>query len=283
MHHSRINSPADWQAQLPTLHADSHKYNRGYLMIYGGYPITGAARLAAIAAARTGAGMTVIAVPEIAFSVYASQCLSIMIKPYTHARELRTLLNEPRIHAYLIGPGAGVSTTTLAYTLTMLDTHKPVVIDADALGSLDGQPEKLRLAIQGPCVLTPHDGEFKKLFGKTAGETLASRIESTQHAAKTCNATLLLKGSQTVIASPDGRVLINQNAPATLATAGAGDVLAGIIASLLAQGMPAFEAAAAAAWIHGEAASLFGLGLMAEDLPGLIPRVLNRLSSAADT
>ncbi len=239
--------------------------------------MTGAARLAALAAARSGAGITAIAVPENAFSIYASQLLSIMAKPYSNIADLHALIQDARVGALLIGPGAGNTTETRQTTLTMLQTGKPVVIDADALSTFSRQLDKLNKAITGACVLTPHEGEFQRLFGIKPASNLDERISQVSHASVQTNAVILLKGANTVIAAPDGKVIVNEDAPPTLATAGAGDVLAGMITSLLAQGMPALEASAGAVWIHSEAARLFGLGLIAEDLPELLPQVLEQL------
>ncbi len=273
----QINHPAHWQSLLPQPDADSHKYTRGYVLIQGGYPVTGAARLAAMAAARSGAGITAIAVPESALNIYASQLLSIMAKPYSDTSSLHTLINDKRIGALLIGPGAGVSDTTRQTTLNMLKTAKPVVIDADALTVFAREPDRLHKSISGPCVLTPHDGEFQTLFNMQPANTTEQRIIQTRAAAASVGCVVLLKGTETIIAAPDGSICLNPDAPFTLATAGAGDVLAGMITSLLAQGMPAFEAAAAATWIHSEAARLFGVGMIAEDLPELIPTILQSL------
>ncbi|MDT7850138.1 NAD(P)H-hydrate dehydratase [Methylophilus sp. VKM B-3414] len=277
MYDAQTNAPALWQPFLPQPHAQSHKYSRGYVLIQGGYPVTGAARLAAMAAARCGAGMTAIAAPAIALPIYASALLSVMVKPYANAAELQTLLEDTRVSSYLIGPGAGLSQDTRLTTLAMLTTGKPVVIDADALTTFAGQADTLKQAISASCVLTPHEGEFKSVFGVSAANDRPTRIPQAVKAAQVCGAIVLLKGAHTIIATPEGRVLINEQAPPTLATAGAGDVLAGMIASLLAQGMPAFEACAAATWIHAQAARLFGVGLIAEDLPGMIPAVLQAL------
>lgn len=271
------NTPALWQSLLPQPDANSHKYSRGYVLIQGGYPMTGAARLAALAAARSGAGITAIAVPENAFSIYASQLLSVMAKPYANIADLHALILDARVGALLIGPGAGNSTDTRQTTLTMLQSGKPVVIDADALSTFARQLDKLSKTITAACVLTPHAGEFQRLFGINPASNLDERISQVLQASQQTNAVILLKGAHTVIAAPDGRLIVNEDAPPTLATAGAGDVLAGMITSLLAQGMPALEAAAAAAWIHSEAARLFGIGLMAEDLPELVPQVLEQL------
>ena len=277
MNNALTNTPGLWQSLLPQPHAQSHKYSRGYVLIQGGYPVTGAARLAAMAAARCGAGMTAIAAPELALSIYASALLSVMVKPYASATALQTLINDDRVSSYLIGPGAGISETTKATTLCMLTMGKPVVIDADALTVFAGQTNLLKQKTGANCVLTPHEGEFKKVFELNPASDLPTRITQTVAAAQACGAIVLLKGANTIIASPEGRVLINEHAPPTLATAGAGDVLAGMIASLLGQGMPAFEACAAATWMHAQAARSFGVGLIAEDLPGMIPAVLQTL------
>ncbi|HSI46031.1 MAG TPA: NAD(P)H-hydrate dehydratase [Methylophilus sp.] len=277
MSNYQSNSPALWKSLLPQPDANSHKYSRGYVLIQGGYPVTGAARLAALAAARSGAGITAIAVPENAFSIYASQLLSIMAKPYSSIADLHALIQDARVGALLIGPGAGNSTGTRQTTLTLLQTGKPVVIDADALSAFSRQTDKLSKAITATCVLTPHEGEFQRLFDIKPAINLEERISQARQASAQTNAVILLKGANTVIAAPDGKVIVNEDAPPTLATAGAGDVLAGMITSFLAQGMPALEAAAAAAWIHSEAARLFGLGLIAEDLPELVPQVLEQL------
>jgi ADP-dependent NAD(P)H-hydrate dehydratase / NAD(P)H-hydrate epimerase len=278
MPHTQPNSPALWQSLLPQPHSNSHKYSRGYVLIQGGYPVTGAARLAALAAARSGAGITAIAVPEVALAIYASQLLSIMAKPYASTLDLYSLIHDPRIGAFLIGPGAGSGKETRETTLTMLQTARPVVIDADAITAFARKSDGLKKAIIGECVLTPHDGEFEKLFGLMPADQLPERISQALVAAKQTNAIIVLKGANTIIAAPDARVIVNEHAPATLATAGAGDVLAGLITGLLAQGMPAFEAAAAAVWLHSAAAELYGIGLIAEDLPGLIPAAWRQLT-----
>lgn len=221
--------------------------------------------------------MTAIAVPEIALAIYASHLLSIMAKPYSTAAQLDALITDKRVGAFLIGPGAGVTEETQHSTIAMLRTENPVVIDADALTVFAKQATLLKTSIVAPCILTPHDGEFERMFGTSPGSQLHERIQHTLWAAAQTGAVVLLKGAQTVIASPNGRVIVNEHAPATLATAGAGDVLAGIITSLLAQDMPALEAAAAGCWIHSEAARMFGIGLIAEDIPEYIPAVLAQL------
>jgi ADP-dependent NAD(P)H-hydrate dehydratase / NAD(P)H-hydrate epimerase len=275
------NDPCLWIDALPALHPQAHKYTRGHALIVGGYPTTGAARMAARAAARAGAGLTTIAVPEVAFPIYAAALTSVMVSPLSAQsapQDLARLLSDVRFKALLIGPGAGVSANTREQVLALLATGRPTVLDADALTVFQDAPSDLFNAIQGPCVLTPHEGEFARLF---MHDTAASKLERALAAAQLSGAVVVLKGSDTVIASPDIRgsiqTIVNTNAPPTLATAGSGDVLAGVIAGLLAQGMAPFLASAAAVWMHGAAASAFGPGLIAEDLPELLPAVLRGL------
>jgi hydroxyethylthiazole kinase-like uncharacterized protein yjeF len=268
------NDPALWLAQLPRPHPSINKYTRGHALLYGGYPMTGASRMAARAAARIGAGLTTIAVPEMAFAIYAAALTSIMVQPLAHADDLARLLSDHRYTAFSIGPGAGVNAATRARALAMLATATPVLLDADAISVFAQSPDELFHAIRGPCVMTPHDGEFERIF-----DTAGDKLTRARRAARRSGAVIVLKGPDTVIAAPDGRAIINSNAPPTLATAGSGDVLGGLILGLLAQGMDAFPAAAAAVWMHGAAASDFGPGLLAEDLPDLVPAVLRRWTS----
>ncbi|HEX3602505.1 MAG TPA: NAD(P)H-hydrate dehydratase [Steroidobacteraceae bacterium] len=270
------NTAALWRTNLPQLQPSGNKYSRGHALLYGGYPMTGAARLAARAAARSGAGLTTLAVPDHALAIYASSLTSIIALPLAQDQDFSQLLNERRYSAFLIGPGAGVGDATRARALAMLQTGKPVVLDADAISVFAPRPDDLFEVIRGPCVITPHEGEFRRIFDAAGDKLTRARL-----AARRSGAVVVLKGADTVIAAPDGRAVINTNAPATLATAGSGDVLGGIILGLLAQGMDAFPAAAAGVWMHGDAAAEFGLGLLAEDLPELLPSVLRRLQQAA--
>ncbi len=271
------NDPALWLDALPMASMEGHKYTRGHALLFGGYPLTGAARLAAGAAARTGAGLTTVAVPEIAFPIYATALTSIMVQALQTADDFARLLADSRFSALLIGPGAGVSELTRSRALAMLGTARPTLLDADALTVFQDDPQALFDAIVGCCILTPHQGEFARLFPSRGDKLTNARL-----AAQTSGAIILLKGCDTVIAAPDGRAIINSNAPSTLATAGAGDVLSGILLGLLAQGMEPFLAAAAAVWLHGAAASDFGPGLIAEDLAELLPGVLQRLQQIND-
>ena len=264
------NGPDLWQFPWPEM--SGHKYSRGHTLILGGALLTGAARLAAMAAMRIGAGLLTVAAPRTAWSVYAASLTSAMVQPIKDADDFGALLSDTRRNAILLGPGAGLGDETQTATLAALATERAVVIDADALTSFAGNPAMLFEAIRGPCVLTPHEGEFARLFPAKGDKLSRARAAAAQS-----GAVVLLKGADTVIASTDGRAVINSNAPPTLATGGSGDVLSGMITGLLAQGMAPFEAACAAAWMHGEAAASFGPGLIAEDLPGLIPGVLRSL------
>jgi ADP-dependent NAD(P)H-hydrate dehydratase / NAD(P)H-hydrate epimerase len=269
------NDPGLWMTDLPRPHDGGNKYTRGHALIAGGYPMTGAARMAARAAARAGAGLTTIAVPEIALPIYAAALTSIMVRPLAAPEDFDRLLDDRRYSGLLIGPGAGTGEDTRARVHAMLKTGRPTLIDADAITAFQHDPQALDRAIVGPCVLTPHDGEFRRLFDPSG-----DKLTRTRAAARRSGAVIVLKGSDTVIATPDGRAVVNANAPPTLATAGSGDVLGGIVLGLLAQGMEPFLAAAAAVWLHGAAATQFGPGLMAEDLPELLPGVLRRLYSS---
>jgi NAD(P)H-hydrate epimerase len=274
------NDPELWRADLPQLHAQGHKYSRGHALLYGGYPMTGAARMAARAAARAGAGLTTLATIAEAFPIYAAALTSIMVQPLNGPEEFATLFRDRHYSAALIGPGAGVNDITRKSILALLVARKPVVLDADALSIFASDPATLFNAIHGPCVMTPHEGEFTRIFpAPTLPAAGGDKLTRARAAARTSGAIIVLKGSDTVIAAPDGRAIINSNAPSTLATAGSGDVLAGIILGLLAQGMDTLLAAAAAVWMHGAAANVFGPGLIAEDLPDLLPGVWRGLSA----
>ncbi len=267
------NTPDLWRHALPRAVPGGNKFGRGHALLYGGPIATGAARMAARAAARAGAGLTTIAVPHGAFPIYAAALTSIMVRPVAAPADLQTLLDDPRMTGLLIGPGAGLSPETHAHTLAMLAMRRPTLLDADALTAFRDDPAELFAAIAGPCVITPHEGEFARLFTLKGDKLARARAAGARS-----GAVVVLKGADTVIAAPNGHAAINSNAPETLATAGSGDVLGGIILGLMTQGMPAFLAACAGVWMHGAAAAPFGPGLLAEDLPDLLPGVLRGLA-----
>ncbi|MBI3452067.1 MAG: NAD(P)H-hydrate dehydratase [Rhodospirillales bacterium] len=268
------NAPALWRARFPWPSLESHKYSRGHAVIVGGRRMTGAARLAARGALRVGAGLVTVAAESPAIPIYAMEMAGILTAPIDSPSAFAALLDDKRRNAVLVGPGNGVEMTTQMRTLAALAAGKACVLDADAISVFADDPKQLFRAIRSPVLLTPHEGEFARLF-KVAGDKLAR----TRAAARESGATVLLKGADTVIAAPDGRAAINANAPPDLATAGAGDVLAGFAIGLMAQGLSPFDAACAAAWLHGEAAAAVGPGLIAEDLPENLPPVLRRLKA----
>jgi len=274
------NIPALWRAALPMPRIDSHKYARGHaVVVSGGLSTTGAARLAARGALRAGAGLVTLASPSDALIVNAAATTAIMVRRSDGARGLAELLADVRKNAVALGPGLGVGEQTCALVETALSAAAPRahVLDADALTSFAGAPDRLFAAIRaagGPVVLTPHAGEFARLFGRAESD----KLSRARKAAEISGATIVFKGPDTVVAHPDGRASIAANAPPWLATAGSGDVLAGVICGLLAQAMPAFEAASAGVWMHGEAGALFGPGLIAEDLPECLPKVWRGLA-----
>jgi NAD(P)H-hydrate epimerase len=269
------NGPALFAERWPWRNPGDHKYRFGHALVVGGATATGAGRLACRAALRVGAGLVTAAVPADALAIYALDTAAVITAPLDDAETLDQLLADRRMNALLLGPGAGVGEATRSRALRLLATGRAVVLDADALTSFAGTADALAAAAQGPTVLTPHEGEFARLFPDLAGDKLSrARI-----AARRTRATVVLKGADTVIAAPDGRAAINANAPADLATAGAGDVLAGLAVGALAQGLPAFEAACAAVWLHGEAAHAHGPGLIADDLPDRVPAALAGLKA----
>jgi len=272
------NSPALWQFPWPRL--EGHKYSRGHCVVVSGPAhATGAARLAARAALRVGAGLVSVASPPDTVAVNAAHLTAIMIKPFDGAARLGALLSDRRLNAVVLGPGLGVSEQTRELATTVLKSGAAAVLDADAITSFQDEPQTLFSLLDDRCVLTPHEGEFERLFPGLLDRS-ASKLEAARAAAARALAVVVLKGADTVIAAPSGKAVINANAPPFLATAGAGDVLAGLIAGLLAQGMPAFDAACAGTWLHGAAASLFGPGLIAEDLPEMLPAVLAQLAAS---
>jgi NAD(P)H-hydrate epimerase len=300
------NAPMLWLDEYPARANegmyDLNKYARGHALVVSGPAFkTGAARMSARAALRMGAGLVTVASPDSALTENAAQLTAVMLCPCPSARALSEILEDKRKNTVVIGPGAGVGEDTRDLVLAALRSGAACVLDADALTSFaqtvdegtgtvgfgftgatrptTNHPETLFEAIAkvecGGVVMTPHDGEFKRVFPAEA--EIASKLERARAAARKSRAVIVLKGPDTVIARPDGFAAINSNAPPTLATAGSGDVLAGFICGLLAQSMPAFEAACAAVWLHGECANVFGPGLIAEDLPETVPQVLKKL------
>jgi hydroxyethylthiazole kinase-like uncharacterized protein yjeF len=276
------NAPGLWAAAFPVPKVDGHKYSRGHAVVMSGQlASTGAARLAARGALRAGAGLVTIASPADALAVNAAANLSIMVRQADGAAGLSALLADRRLNAAVLGPGGGVGAPLRELVLAALGAECAVVLDADALTSFAETPETLFSAIKArssATVLTPHDGEFAPLFKDVIqASDKTQKYERARQAAATSNAIVVLKGADTVVAAPDGRASIAENAPPWLATGGSGDVLAGMVAGLLAQGMPAFEAASGAVWLHGEAGNAVGPGLIAEDIPDALRSVYRQL------
>jgi hydroxyethylthiazole kinase-like uncharacterized protein yjeF len=308
------NEPGAWGRLFPIPRIDGHKYSRGHaLVLSGGVAHTGAARLSARGALRAGAGLVTVATPKDALAVHAAALTAIMTVICDGPDDLSAILKDGRKNAIVMGPGLGVGEATRNMTLAALragvEEQRPraVVLDADALSSFAGDAFGLAKAIRAsraPVVLTPHDGEFARLFGDLTGDrelqwraleprldvlqTLLgglrspSKLERARAAAALSGAVVLLKGPDTVVAEPLGRATIDETSPPWLATAGSGDVLSGMIGALCAQSMPHFEAASAAVWLHGAAARQFGPGLVAEDIPESLPPVLRVLFETFD-
>jgi hydroxyethylthiazole kinase-like uncharacterized protein yjeF len=304
-----LNAESLWRGTMPLPRVDGHKYARGHLLVASGPATrTGAARLAARAGLRIGAGLVTVASPQNALAENAAHLTAVMLREIEGPDAWRDLLADKRFSAVVLGPGFGVGQGTREIVAAILAQAARnagrfgLVLDADGLTSFSGQAAILGSLIGGgvEVVLTPHEGEFARLFSSVearseaapqasscSAETLADDVQPTdlhykidraRAAARSVGAVIVYKGPDTVVAAPDGRASIARNAPPWLATAGSGDVLAGLIGGLLAQAMPAFEAASCAVWLHGEAATLFGPGLIAEDLPEVLPRVLAALS-----
>ncbi len=272
------NNPDLWLSVFPFPKPEGHKYTRGHALVYGGAIMTGASRLAARAAQRLGAGLVTLAAPQNVVALYAVALESVIVRQADKVDGWRALANDAKKNVILIGPGAGVRKELRDFVLEVLATRKPCVLDADALTAFADGPQTLFKALHPDCALTPHEGEFARLFGASV-DSQADKITRTRKAAALAGSVVLLKGADTVIASPNGHAVVNHNAPPWLATAGAGDVLGGMILGLLAAGMPVFAAATAAAWLHGCIANNFGPGLIAEDLVEGIPGALKGLSS----
>jgi len=259
-----------WSAAFPTPQLSDHKYTKGHTVaVSGGMETSAAARLSAMGALRIGSGLVTVACPTEALQINASQLLSIMVRSFSSHRDLNDILSDRRKNTVVIGPGAGVSHETVENVSHILKLKRATVLDADALTSFQDEPQKLFAELHEHVVMTPHAGEFERLWPNYLAMA-SSRVTAASHAAQKCGAVIVLKGADTVIASPDGRTAVNTNAPPWLATAGSGDVLAGFIAGLMAQGMAPFEASCAGVWLHGECGNWLGRGLIAEDLPHVL-------------
>jgi len=270
----RVNGEPVWQDALPLPSASDHKYTRGHTLVVGGHAMPGATRLASRAARRIGVGMLTVAAPREAHAFYLSDQPGLIVRAMETARDLEALLEDKRISSILVGSGLPPSAETRGLVETAVASGRPVVIDGGGLTAFGGDLQALARLGRADIVLTPHEGEFARLFAKFEARDKATRAAAAAHESR---CTIVLKGADTVIAGPKGASAINMDAPAWLATAGSGDVLAGLVAGLLGQGAGPFEAAAAAVSLHGLAGAAFGPGLIAEDLPELIPEVLRDL------
>jgi hydroxyethylthiazole kinase-like uncharacterized protein yjeF len=283
-----LNEPALWGGAFPIPQPGGHKYARGHTVVLSGeLPSTGAARLAARAALRAGAGLVTIASPPSAVAVNAASNLSIMVREADGAKGLAKLLADPRMNAIVLGPGGGVGPQMRRKVKAAAGGERALVLDADALTSFGEKPKELFTILANhaisTAILTPHEGEFHRLFSNINKiPSVKQKLEAALAASHETGAIVVLKGADTIVAAPDGRAAIAGNAPPWLATAGSGDVLAGMIGGLRAQRMPAYEAAAAAVWLHGEAANEIGPGLIAENLADMLPRLYRRLFAALE-
>lgn len=281
------NDPAWWRPLFPSPANDAHKYSRGHVGVFsGGVAATGAARLSAMAAARAGAGAVTVLSPGAALAANAAHLTSIILRRSDSLEDAIAFLDARKPAVLVYGPGLSPEPEVGRFALGLMSHASgrfgALVLDADGITSLSHQRAAFFEAANRPMapalVLTPHHGEFGRLFPDIAGDPSLSKLERARAAAAKANAVIVYKGPDTVIASPDGRAAINSNGTPLLATAGSGDVLSGIVAALVAQAMPAFEAACAAVWMHAEAARRFGPGLIAEDLPLALREVVARLS-----
>ncbi len=262
------NRPERWIGSLLPPEQETHKYKRGHLAVFSGEAgKTGAARMSAMAGLKAGAGLVTIASPTEALAENAGHLTAIMLHEVNDKAALDLWLGDKRLQTFVLGPGFGAGEKARRFVAALRDRH--LVLDADGISSFRENPNELfALFADGAprLVLTPHEGEFGRLFPDIAEDATMGKVDKARAAAKRANAAIIYKGADTVIASPDGRALINTNAPVWLATAGSGDVLAGIVGAMMAQGAPAFEAAAAGVYLHGEAGMRAGKGLTAEDL-----------------
>lgn len=263
------NLSPQWSATLPKAQQEQHKYSRGHVVVVGGAEMTGAPRLAAEASRRMGAGMVSIVCPTSAADIYKIACLGVLVKTYETLDDFYTHISSHNVHGLLIGPGLEPNEHTQELTDLCLKTKKPCAIDAGSISCFADNKEDLFSQLHDKCILLPHDAEFHRLF-----ESGTDKIDTAWKAAKLAHAVVLLKGADTVIASPGEECYVNTNAPPRLATAGTGDVLAGMIIALMAQGKSPMESATVASWVHGEGANRGGYGFIAEDLLLKIPEAI---------
>lgn len=277
------NNPVLWSVPGLNLPRASHKHARGRLCVLSGSRgASGAAQLAAKAGLIGGAGFVTILSGQGALNEIASANPELVARSYDRQLGFDTVLSSHRADAAVLGPGAGITDSLTDQVLSASGAEIPLVLDADALSVFEDAPQRLFAALHAHCVLTPHGGEYARLFPDLAKDHASGKINkitATRRAAQRAGAIVMFKGPDTVIAHPDGRVRINTHASARLATAGTGDVLAGLIGALLAQGQSAFDAASAAAWSHGDAGLRLGPGAIVTDVLGQLPSVLSGLRS----
>lgn len=272
-----VNGPPLWVEQDKGASAQDHKYRRGHLTVFSGpETATGAARLSAEAGLSAGAGLVTLASPALALTVNAGHLTAVMLARLDSAADLTTWLSDTRRSTFVLGPGFGDLDRARGFAAMLGEAGRCLVLDADGISAFKGVADELKAAFGSGTprlVVTPHDGEFARLFPEIAADTGMSKVDRALAASQAIGGIVVYKGADTVIASPDGRAAIEEKAPATLATAGSGDVLAGIIGARLANGMPAFEAACAGVHQHGQAAARAGRGMTAEDLVALLRTV----------
>lgn len=275
------NRPELWRKELPVAGPQTHKYRRGHLVCFSGEASkTGAARLSAQAALKCGAGLVTLASPADALEINAAHLTAVMLREIDTKADLEEWLADGRLSTFVLGPGFGAGGKARGFSLSLSD--RMLVLDADGITSFKDDRDALFAAFAGGephLVLTPHEGEFSRLFPDLAADDGLGKVEKALEAARRANAAVVYKGADTVIAAPDGRAAINTNGPPWLATAGSGDVLAGIIGALWAQGMPVFEAAAAGVYMHAEAANMAGPGMTAEDLADHVGKAMAGLAT----
>ena len=272
------NNPNLWISSFPKPISTDHKYTRGMVLINcGPKSKTGAARLSARSAMRVGAGAVKIVCNSDVVDILEPQISVELIQVIYNKQDFQNLLKDKKISSVLMGPGNGINNETKARTLMALAFVDHVVIDADAITAFADDPNELFIDCYPHTILTPHEGEFKKIFG-TDIANIDDRVLRAKEAAIRSNTTVVLKGANTIIASPNGDLVINKSKAAYLATAGSGDVLAGIIASLVGKNkMSAFDAACAGVWLHSTIGAYLGPGMIAEDIIDMIPITIKKL------